>query len=82
MTVSVRDFRNKMADFLNRVDNNEKVIIRRRNKLYSIIEIKEDNILIPPSLQISIDEARKELKEGKTVHFNSASEAQNWMDSL
>lgn len=82
MTVSVRDFRNRMADFLNRVDNNEKVIIRRRNKLYSIIEIKEDNILIPPSLQISIDEARKELKEGKTVHFNSASEAQNWMDSL
>lgn len=82
MTVSVRDFRNRMADFLNRVDNNEKVIIRRRNKLYSIIEITEDHIIIPPSLQKSIDEARKELNEGKTMHFNSASEAQNWMDSL
>ena len=80
-TVSIRDFRSKMADIFNRVDNNEKVVIRRRNKLYSIVEIKEENI-ITPELQLSIDKARKELAEGKTIHFESAAEAQKWMESL
>ena len=80
-TVSIRDFRSKMADIFNRVDNNEKVVIRRRNKLYSIVEIKEENI-ITPELQLSIDKARKELAEGKTMHFESAAEAQKWMESL
>lgn len=80
-TVSIRDFRSRMADIFNRVDNNEKVVIRRRNKLYSIVEIKEENI-ITPELQLSIDEARKELAEGKTKHFESAAEAQKWMESL
>lgn len=80
-TVSIRDFRSKMADIFNRVDNNEKVVIRRRNKLYSIVEIKEENI-ITPELQLSIDKARKELAEGKTMHFESATEAQKWMESL
>lgn len=70
-----------MADIFNRVDNNEKVVIRRRNKLYSIVEIKEENI-ITPELQLSIDKARKELAEGKTMHFESAAEAQKWMESL
>ena len=80
-TVSIRDFRSNMADIFNRVDNNEKVVIRRRNKLYSIVEIKEENI-ITPELQLSIDKARKELAEGKTMHFESAAEAQKWMESL
>lgn len=80
-TVSIRDFRSNMADIFNRVDNNEKVVILRRNKLYSIIEIKEENF-ITPKLQLSIDKARKELAEGKTMHFESAAEAQKWMESL
>ena len=80
-TVSIRDFRSKMADIFNRVDNNEKVVIRRRNKLYTIVEIKEENI-ITPDLQISIDKARKEFAEGKTVSCKNREELHNFLDSL
>ena len=81
-TVSIRDFRSRMADIFNRVDNNEKVIIRRRNKLYSIIELKEENFSFSPEQEAAIENARLELKEGKTRRFNSAEEAQKWLDSL
>lgn len=70
-----------MVDIFNRVDNKEKVVIRRRNKLYSIVEIKEENI-ITPKLQLSNEKPRKELAYGKTMHFETASEAQKWMESL
>lgn len=80
-TVSIRDFRSKMADIFNRVDNNEKVVIRRRNKLYTIVEIKEENI-ITPELQLSIDKARKEFAEGKTVSCKNREELHNFLDSL
>ena len=80
-TISIRDFRSKMADIFNRVDNNEKVVIRRRNKLYSIVEIKEENI-ITPELQLSIDRARKELAEGKTVSCKNREELHAFLDSL
>lgn len=80
-TVSIRDFRSKMADFFNRVDNNEKVVIRRRNKLYAIVEIKEENI-ITPELQLSIDKARKEFAEGKTVSCKNQEELHAFLDSL
>ena len=81
-TVSIRDFRSRMADIFNRVDNNEKVIIRRRNKLYSIIELKEENFSFSPEQEAAIENARLELKEGKKRRFNSAEEAQKWLDSL
>ena len=80
-TISIRDFRSKMADIFNRVDNNEKVVIRRRNKLYSIVEIKEENI-ITPELQLSIDRARKELAEGKTIHCETHEDVIKYLDSL
>ena len=80
-TISIRDFRSKMAHFFNRVDNKEKVIIRRRNKLYSIVEITEDNI-ITPELQKSIDKARQELAEGKTTSCKDKSELHAFLDSL
>ena len=81
-TISIRDFRSRMADIFNRVDNKEKIIIRRRNKLYSIIEISEENLILPQELKTSIETARKEHRDGNTKHFNSAEDAQKWMDSL
>ena len=38
--------------------------------------------VLTEDLQNDIEEARQEYKHGGTLHFNSAKEAQNWMDSL
>ena len=37
---------------------------------------------ITKELQKDIDEARKEYKRGETLHFESAADAQKWMEAL
>jgi len=37
---------------------------------------------ITEELQKDIDEARKEYKRGETLHFESAADAQKWMEAL
>ena len=80
--LSVKDFRNRMANSFNRVDAGEQVYIRRRNQLYAIVPIEESAPSITPHLASKIEKARKEHREGKTLKFESAAAAQKWMDEL
>ena len=43
---------------------------------------KEGGLTASPELQAEIDKARQELVEGKTLGFESANEAQQWMEAL
>ena len=79
-TLTIRDFRNRMAAAFDRTDAGEKVFIRRNNRLYTIIPIDDDDLTISPELAAKIENARKEYSEGKTLAFNNAAEAQKWMD--
>ena len=81
-TLSIRDFRSNMAMVLDRADAGEKVIIRRRDKLYTLAPVTEDNFTITPELATKIEKARKEYREGKSLIFNSAAEAQKWLEEL
>ena len=42
---------------------------------------KEEGVTASPELQADIEKARQELEEGKTLGFNSANEAQKWMEA-
>lgn len=81
-TLTVRDFRSKMAAVLDRTDAGEDVFIRRGKKIYAIISIKNEDLTVTPSLQMKIDKARKEFEDGEAVTFKSAADAQRWMDEL
>ena len=78
--MTVRDFRTKLSASFDRVDAGERILVRRRNKVYTIIPVDDEDMTITPELQAKIDKARAEYKEGKTLHFESAAEAQQWMD--
>jgi hypothetical protein len=81
-TLTARDFRSKMAETFDLTDAGERVFIRRKHRLYAIVPINEDELEITPELQAKIEKARKEYREGKTLSFNGASDAQKWMDEL
>ena len=81
-TMTVRDFRTNLSANFDRVDAGERILVRRRNRVYTIIPVDDDDMSITPELQAKIDKARKEYQEGKTMHFESASDAQKWMDEL
>lgn len=44
------------------------------------VYVKNNRISV--KLQKDIDEARQEYKNGETLHFQSAADAQQWMESL
>ena len=81
-TITVRDFRTNLSANFDRVDAGERVLVRRRNRVYTIIPVDDDDMSITPELQAKIDKARKEYQEGKTLHFESAADALKWMDEL
>lgn len=45
-------------------------------------DVYDKNNRISVKLQKDIDEARQEYKNGETLHFQSAADAQQWMESL
>ena len=80
--LSVRDFRSQMAHSFNRVDAGEKVFIRRKNQLYTIVPIEDADRSTTVHLAAKIEKARKEYREGNTLKFENAAAAQKWMDEL
>ena len=59
-TLSVSDFRSNLAESFNKVDKGENVLIRRRNEIYALIRINNDELTITPAPQAKIEKARKE----------------------
>ena len=81
-TITVRDFRTNLSANFDRVDAGERILVRRRNRVYTIVPVEDDDLIITPELQAKIDKARLEYKEGKTLRFESAEAVQKWMDEL
>ncbi len=82
ITLTIRDFRSNLAASLDRVDQGEQVLLRRGNKVYTIIIVDDGELVITPQLAEKIDKARQEYRDGSTLKFESASAAQQWMDEL
>ena len=61
--ISVRDFRSNMASSLDMVTAGEQVYIRRKNQLFAIIQIKEEDLTVTPNTETlaAIEEAKKGL---------------------
>ena len=82
-TLSLSDFRSNMASAFDLVDAGEFVFVNRgRKKTYSLVLVKDDDLTISPQLAARIEKARQEYREGKTIKFANAAEAQKWMDEL
>ena len=80
--LAVRDFRNQLASSLDSVDSGEHVFIRRKNKLYMIVSVEDDNSTITPELAAKIDKAREEYRQGNYISCSTKEELQAYLDSL
>ncbi len=81
-TLSIRDFRSNLASSLDRVDNGEQVLVRRGNKIYTIIAVGDSELEFSPQLAERIAQARAEYRKGESLAFENAAAAQQWMDEL
>ena len=80
--LTVSDYRKNLSSAFDRALRGEPVLIRRRNQIFTLTNVGKEDLDITPELQQKIDAARKEYREGKTLHFETSAEVQNWMDSL
>lgn len=80
--LTVRDFRNQMASSFDRVDAGEHVFIRRKNQLYTIVPVSEDDLAITPELATKIEKARQEYREGKTISLKTHEDVERYFESM
>ncbi len=80
--LTVRDFRSKMASSFDRVDAGEQVFIRRKNQLYTIVPVSEDDLTITPELAAKIENARQEYREGKTISLKTHEDVDKYFESM
>lgn len=78
-----RQFRERQKDFFEMADKGEKVVIRRgRKQTYVLTPISEDDLYFSPEMIQRIKEAQQEIKEGKSISFNSVDEMDKYFQSL
>lgn len=53
--LSVRDYRNNLAASFDRADYGERVIIRRKNSLYALVNIGNDDVTLSAAQERKID---------------------------
>lgn len=80
--MTVRDFRTNLSANFDRVDAGERILVRRRNRIYTIIQVEDEDLTITPELQAKIDKARQDYKEGKTTTIRTHEELDDFFDSL
>ena len=80
--LTIRDFRSQMASSFDRVDAGEHVFIRRKNQLYTIVPVSEDDLTITPELAAKIEKARQEYREGKTISLKTHEDVDKYFESM
>ena len=80
--LTVRDFRSQMASSFDRVDAGEHVFIRRKNQLYTIVPVSEDDLTITPKLAAKIEKARQEYRDGKTISLKTHEDVDKYFESM
>jgi len=80
--LTVRDFRSQMATSLDRVDAGEHVFIRRKNQLYAIVPVEDDDLTVTPELAAKIEKARQEYREGKAVSLKTHEDIDSYFESM
>ena len=80
--LTVRDFRSQMATSFDKVDAGEQVFIRRKNQLYTIVPVKEEELSITPELAAKIEKARQQFHDGKTISLSSHEDIDRYFESM
>lgn len=77
------EFREKQAEYMDRADNGEQIIVQRgKNKAYSITPITEDDLYFTPEMLAKIELSIKQAKEGTITTVRGSEELKQFLSSL
>jgi prevent-host-death family protein len=83
LVISSREFREKQAEYMDRADKGEQIIVQRgKNKAYAITPISEDDLYFTPRMIARIKESIQQISDGKGLAINTQDELKTLLDSL
>ncbi|RZK65123.1 MAG: prevent-host-death protein [Pedobacter sp.] len=83
LVVSSREFREKQAEYMDKLDNGEQIIIQRgKNKAYAISPITNEDIYFSQQMVQKIKNAILQEEEGKILKGGSGEELENFFKNL
>lgn len=80
--LSIRDYRNNLAASFDRAAAGETVIIRRKNRIYTLVCVGKEDFSISPDLQKRIQEVRESYADGNSIELNTENDIDNYFNSL
>lgn len=60
--LTVREYRNNLAESFDRASQGERVLIRRKNTLYVLVSIGSEDVSFSPSQQKHVDEIAESIR--------------------
>lgn len=60
--LSVSDYRKNLAASFDKADEGEQVLIRRKNKLYTLVSVGREDVTLSPRQQHQVEEFTESLK--------------------
>ncbi|WP_316807669.1 immunoglobulin-like domain-containing protein [Pedobacter agri] len=83
LVVSSREFREKQAEYMDRLDNGEQIIIQRgKNKAYAITPVTEDDVYFSPKMIQKIKDSIQQADAGNVVKIDGVKELENFFKNL
>jgi antitoxin YefM len=83
LIISSREFREKQAEYMDRADNGEQIIVQRgRDKAYAITPISGDDLYFTPQMLERIKVSVQQVDEGQGISINTPDELKKFLDSL
>lgn len=84
LVISSREFREKQAEYFDRADNGEQIIVQRgKNKSYKIVAVSEDDAVMSKNeFYDKIEAALLSIKNGEFTEVKSKEELNDLLDFL
>ncbi|KAA8479115.1 prevent-host-death family protein [Arcticibacter tournemirensis] len=83
LVISSREFREKQAEYMDRADNGEQIIVQRgKNKAYAITPVTDDDLYFTPAMLNRIKQSIEQVRDGKEITVKTNNELKDFLDSL
>jgi prevent-host-death family protein len=83
LIISSREFRDKQAEYLDKVDSGEQVIVQRgKNKAYRLTPVSSDDMYFSPEMLDKLNIAIRQIEEGKTTRIADKNALTVFLDGL
>ncbi len=83
LVISSREFRDKQAEYMDRADSGEQIIVQRgKNKAYSITPITDDDLYFTPAMLTRIKESIDQVAEGEVTTIKTQEALKDFLSSL